>query len=516
MKGFAMNAKRVSMGVAGAVLLLCSAAWSESSGTSPNTVYVNNKTGSDDFSGTAAELAADGKTGPFKTIMQAVRQCAVGARIVIANTGDDYRETVSIEGYRKGLADAPLVIDGQGAYVSGLVELSPAQWVHFKDDIYVFPNKVGDSDFKPRGHFERKIGDAVYGIMPNSNWLGFMRHQGWFVEEDAPEIFLLNGVPGTNSLSLEAIHPGGFFYDAQSAVLKDLPGQRSLFFRLPEGKTLKECRVELPLNRGVYVSDDYVTVCNLGSRYSQDDGFAGFWGQGVVLRNIHACFNCDQGVSFHGNSTTLIDGALIERNAGCGIVDVMSSSTFYRNVTVCSNYPSGVLFSGFAHAMYHCQIKDNCGVQIQIDKGASGSLDDCMIVGRGDKVTSAAVRLEHGRINHCTIVNSAVGVSVKLAASIRNSIVADCPVAVEIDKDAVDEVAIDKTLLGLGEVRAGSQKIAQGDWESWVKEHARMAGAVIASPKLEGPCFQLSNDSPFLKIGENGTVPGVRTPFIKK
>ncbi|HNQ49219.1 MAG TPA: hypothetical protein PKI22_07395, partial [Hydrogenophilus thermoluteolus] len=45
--------------------------------------------------------------------------------------------------------------------------------------------------------------------------------------------------------------------------------------------------------------------------------------------------------------TTDKDGALIERNAGCGIVDVMSSSTFYRNVTVCSNYPSGVLLSGF-------------------------------------------------------------------------------------------------------------------------------------------------------------------------
>ncbi len=477
--------------------------------TTRDVCHVNNKTGSDDFDGHAAEPAGDGKTGPFKTIMRAVNQCAVGARIEIANTGVDYRESVSIEGCKKGRADAPLIIDGHGAYVTGLIELSAEQWFPFKDDIYYFPNKVGDADFKPRGWFERKIGDAVYGIMPNSNWLGFLKHHGWFTEKEAPEIFFLNGTPGSSVLKLEDIQPGGFFYDAQAAVLKDPAGQRCLFFRLPAGKTIKECAVELPLNKGVYVSDDYVTICNIGSRYSQDDGFAGFWGQGVTLRNIHACFNCDQGVSFHGNSTTLIDGALIERNAGCGIVDVMSCTTIYRNTTVRANYPLGVLFSGFSHAMYNCQIMDNCGSQIQIDKGASGSLDNCLIVGRAAD-NHPAVGMEYGRLNRCTIVNSPVGLNVTIGATIRNSIIANCPTSLSIGKNAVDAVGIDKTILGLGEVVVDGQKINQAAWPEFVKAHKRLEGAVIDTPALEGPLFQLPKDSPHLKAAENGTMPGAK------
>ncbi len=511
-----MNKRWVVLGVACLSALVSGLAEEKVSEAAPKSVYVNNKTGSDDFAGDAAEPVSGGKSGPFKTIMQAVRRCAPGARIVIANTGDDYRETVSIEGFKKGRADAPLIIDGQGAYVSGLVALSPEQWVHFKDDVYFSPNKIGGADYVPQGWAERKIGDAVYGRMPNSNWLGSMRHRGWFVEKEAPEIFFLNGRPGPNSLTLDGIQPGGFFYDSQKEVAKEPADQRCLFFRLPPGKTLKECVIELPLNHGVYVSDDYVTVCNLGSRYSQDDGFSGFWGQGVTLRNIHACFNCDQGVSFHGNSTTLIDGALIERNAGCGIVDVMSCTTVYRNVSVVSNFPGGVLFSGFAHGMYNCRIMDNCGVQVQIDKGASASLNNCFIAGRGDREKHAVVRIEHGRLDHCTIVNGAVGVDVERAASVRNSVIADCPVAVSIEKDAVDAVGIDKTLLGLGEVVVGAQKIGASGWGEFVKGHTRLAGAIIAAPALEGPFFQLPKDSPFLKAGENGTTPGMRPTVEKK
>ena len=82
------------------------------------------------------------KTAPFKTIIQAVKQCSVGARIEIANTGIDYRESVSIEHYKKGRPDAPLVINGNGANVSGLVAVPQDQWILLKDDVYYFVNGV--------------------------------------------------------------------------------------------------------------------------------------------------------------------------------------------------------------------------------------------------------------------------------------------------------------------------------------------------------------------------------------
>jgi hypothetical protein len=471
--------------------------------------YVNNKTGSDDFTGLAAN-PGENKAGPFRTITQAVTRCAVGARIEIANTGTDYRESVSIEGYRKGRAESPLIINGNGAYVTGLVEVAKDQWFLLKDDIYYFPNKVGGTDLKPRAWYERKIGDAVYGIMPNSNWLDSRKHQGWFTEKDAPEIFLLNGKPGPNVLKLDDLQPGGFFYDTQSETVKELTGQRCLFFRLPEGKKLADCVVELPLNKGVYVSDDYVTICNIGSRYSQDDGFAGFWGQGVVLRNIHACFNCDQGVSFHGNSTTLIDGALIERNAGCGIVDVMSCTTVYRNVTVRENYPAGAIFSGFAHAMYNSRIMDNSGMQVEFSKGASGSLVNCLIVGRGAK--TAGVSMENGRIERCTILDSSTGVRLIKGGSIKNSIISNCTTILDVGKLASESILVDKTILGLGEVVFDGKKINQEAWPEFAKTAKGLSGAIIDTPTLEGSLCLLPKDSPHIKAGENGVTPGANLP----
>ena len=105
-------------------------------------VYVDNKIGADTFTGRAPQPGAD-QAGPFATIMKALSQCSAGARIEIANTGIDYRESVRITGLKKSCADAPLLIEGHGAYVCGLVTVSPDQWVHFKDDLYYFQNKSG-------------------------------------------------------------------------------------------------------------------------------------------------------------------------------------------------------------------------------------------------------------------------------------------------------------------------------------------------------------------------------------
>ncbi|MFA6293238.1 MAG: right-handed parallel beta-helix repeat-containing protein [Victivallales bacterium] len=331
---------------------------------SPEVFYVNNKIGSDVFDGRNPECGT-GNSGPFKSIMQAIQKCSVGARIEIANTGTDYRETVEISGLKKGQADAPLIIDGHGAVVNGLLPIAPEQWQHFRDDIYYFDNRVGGSDYKPRGWFDKKTGDSYYGPMPRNIWL--TGRTGWFTEKEAPkapQIFLVNGKPGPNVVKLEDLPPGGFFYDVKRTTLKDLP--KCLFFRLPEKTELKDCVVELPQNDGIFVNDDYVTVQNIGSCYGVEDGFHGWRGQNVVFRNIHAFCNSEQGMSFHSIGSTFVDGGLIENNAGSGIVDVMSSLSIYRNVTVRNNNPLGVLFKGVAHAMYGCRIEDNGGAQISV------------------------------------------------------------------------------------------------------------------------------------------------------
>ena len=75
--------------------------------------------------------------------MAAIRKACAGARIVIANTEQEYRETIRIKDFRKGRAGNPLVIDGNGATVSGLVRAAPERWTHVHDDVYSFNNRVG-------------------------------------------------------------------------------------------------------------------------------------------------------------------------------------------------------------------------------------------------------------------------------------------------------------------------------------------------------------------------------------
>jgi hypothetical protein len=123
--------------------------------------------------------------------------------------------------------------------------------------------------------------------------------------------------------------------------------------------------------------------------------------------------------------------------------------------------------------------------------------------------------MEYGRIERCTIVNSPVGVDVAVGASIRNSIIANCPTTLRLGKNAVDAVAIDKTILGLGEVAVDGQKINPAGWPEFITTHKRLAGAVIDNPALKGPLFTLPADSPLLKAGENGKAPGASLPLVK-
>ena len=468
-------------------------------------VYVNNQTGTDQFDGLAPVPAGDGKSGPLLTIMAAVKKAPVSAVIQIANTGHDYRESVEIEGYRKGRANLPLVLEGNGATVNGLVAVPTAGWNPVRDDLYAFANRLDPADKTTR--VGQKIDAENYGVMPNSNWLGHFKHQGWFTEPQAPAIFFLNDKPGPNVLKLEEIPAGGFFYDTQAKP-------RTLYFRLPAGGKLADCRVELPLNRGVYVSDDYVVVRNLASIYSQDDGFAGFWGQGVVLQNVNGSFNCDQGISFHGTSSTLIDGGLFERNGGCGIADVMSCITVYRNVTVRDNLISGALFQGVAHSMINCRLTGNDQMQVDVNRGATINLTNCLILGESPE-KGTGINMENGRLDHCTIANCRTGVRMLRSGSFDNSIITQCHGSlVEVVEAALPAFQLDKSLLDLGCAVFGKAKVDQAGWAEFVKTFKAGTTTLIGSPGLDA-AFQLPSDSPYLKAGSYNSALGCRLPEVK-
>jgi parallel beta-helix repeat protein len=101
-------------------------------------IHVNNLAGDDTDNGASPESAGGGN-GPYRTIAKALRNADKGDRIILANTGESYRESVTFQaGRNSGYAGDPLVLDGGGAILDGSVQLGAGIWEHTNKDIYRF------------------------------------------------------------------------------------------------------------------------------------------------------------------------------------------------------------------------------------------------------------------------------------------------------------------------------------------------------------------------------------------
>lgn len=100
-------------------------------------IYVDNRNGDDRRSGRTP--TADGEaSGPVRTIEKAIRLCGGGGdRIILINSGEPYREQVSIQGPRcSGTAEQPFELIGNGCVLDGRVPLEEAPWEHYRGEIF--------------------------------------------------------------------------------------------------------------------------------------------------------------------------------------------------------------------------------------------------------------------------------------------------------------------------------------------------------------------------------------------
>jgi hypothetical protein len=101
-------------------------------------LYVDNRAGDDRFDGGAATSIEPG-LGPFRTLSRAVCAAQAGDRILLANTGRAYRESISLVGSRhSGTAHSPFVIEGQGAVLDGSALVPLNAWQFTASDVFRF------------------------------------------------------------------------------------------------------------------------------------------------------------------------------------------------------------------------------------------------------------------------------------------------------------------------------------------------------------------------------------------
>jgi hypothetical protein len=99
--------------------------------------FVNNFGGDDTFSGLVATTGT--QDGPFRTIARALRACGAGDRIVLADSGQPYRESASlVGGNHSGLPGHPFILEGNGATLDGRLPIPPEVWESYHGAVFRF------------------------------------------------------------------------------------------------------------------------------------------------------------------------------------------------------------------------------------------------------------------------------------------------------------------------------------------------------------------------------------------
>ncbi|MBM82031.1 MAG: hypothetical protein CMJ78_15780 [Planctomycetaceae bacterium] len=130
-----------------AVLLLPSMA-------SARKIYVNNRRGSDAYDGLTPEPESL-QAGPTRTLRRALKIARASDTIIIQNTGYPYYEGMNLTGRNhSGSPNAPFVIDGNGAVLSGERSIPARGWRKLPNDIW---------QLKPyrKGHYQLSLANKV-------------------------------------------------------------------------------------------------------------------------------------------------------------------------------------------------------------------------------------------------------------------------------------------------------------------------------------------------------------------
>ena len=185
-------------------------------------IFVNNAAGNDRFTGAQPRIFAD-TTGPVQTLAKALRLARAGDRIVLADTGQPYRDSLSLVGGRlSGLLRQPLVIDGGGAVLDGSAPVPRDQWEFYRDNRFRFrPPRMGSSQlFLDDRPAVRVSVAAAADTPPKLEPRQWCAHEGYIyfgVE--------LSKLPSDYRLSYASLPTGITLYHVQNVVIKDLTVQ---------------------------------------------------------------------------------------------------------------------------------------------------------------------------------------------------------------------------------------------------------------------------------------------------
>jgi hypothetical protein len=262
--------------------------------------FVDNQAGDDRRNG-RAPTSEGADAGPVRSITKALRLAGVADRIIIINTGEPYRESITIQGPRNsGTPDYPLRIIGNGSVLDGRVSLVGAAWEHVRDDIFaVQPERMSPQLLFLNGApaVERKAAGNLLPALGPLEWCALKGTIYFRVEPDhLPEFHSPECCGDTSGITL---------YNVHDVVISDL---------VVEGFHID----------GVNAHDNVRSVDLVGvtSRHNGRSGFSIGGSSRLRLDGCAASGNGEAQVRTEGYSTTqLIGGAFDAASAPALVKD---------------------------------------------------------------------------------------------------------------------------------------------------------------------------------------------------
>jgi hypothetical protein len=284
-------------------------------------VYVSNVAGNDRYDGSSAGAESD--SGPVRSLDRALRLVDRGGRVVLANTGEPYREIISLSDvHHRGYPDRPLVISGNGATLDGTVTAAPGAWRYENDNIFSFqPRRLAYQqlfrDGRPLPHVRAAsfLGSRVG--LPPLHWTLLTDRIAFRVEEGR--------LPEQYDLRHAGLQTGITLYNTQYVRIEDLVVQGFQQDGINAHELVAECelvRVECRANGRSGISVGGVSRVSIIDSNCYDNGRAQLRVEGLASVAAQGSdFGSETAdmprIDVRGRGKAVIDGA--EFNSSSGI-----------------------------------------------------------------------------------------------------------------------------------------------------------------------------------------------------
>lgn len=182
-------------------------------------LFVSNTAGDDIFDASAPTSLGDFR-GPTRTITRALELAAAGDRIIMANTGVPYRESISLVASRhSGDGSRPFVIEGNGAVLEGLADV-PYDYIElYRPEVFrLRPRRLGPQQFFINGQpaVRREADDSTQRVPPLEP-LQWCLHRGYLYFRVEPGRML-----GDYDVAVGAVQTGVTLYKVRDVLVRNL------------------------------------------------------------------------------------------------------------------------------------------------------------------------------------------------------------------------------------------------------------------------------------------------------